>query len=292
VKAKLRIFRTFDPKNLTLIALSTVFGTTSLVSASDDLLSKLANHNNEAIEQCVKDINQSANDSLDTSSRLYHVGMCYFCIECDFVEDNGQIFQADIINISAEDNLELDESYQTAHKLIMQAAGLGNEEAFYGLAVLKYFSDLTKNKKTNTELSEDRVNAFKSKIKEEELSNKETQLSVDLLSKRTFKKMNKDGFSEQIHKYLLMAAKQGYLPAQFALSEVYFNGIGVAPDEVEAYAWAATALAQNPPFGSLRRDEKAVNLDDVELNKAEAIAEQYMKSYTNIFDRSSVTVMR
>ena len=61
---------------------------------------------------------------------------------------------------------------------------------------------------------------------------------------------------------------------------------------MKAYAWAATAVAQNPPFGSLRRDEKAENLDDVELNKAEAIAEQYMKSYTNIFDRSSVTVMR
>jgi hypothetical protein len=89
VKAKLLLFRTFDSKNLALIALCAVFGTVSLVSASDGLLSKLTNHNNDAIEQCVKDINQFADDSLDTSLRLYQVGMCYFYIDCDFVEGNG-----------------------------------------------------------------------------------------------------------------------------------------------------------------------------------------------------------
>lgn len=61
---------------------------------------------------------------------------------------------------------------------------------------------------------------------------------------------------------------------------------------VKAYAWAATAVAQSPLFGSLRRNGKAVNLDDVELNEAESITEQYMKKNTNIFNRSSVTVMR
>lgn len=91
---------------------------------------------------------------------------------------------------------------------------------------------------------------------------------------------------------MLHAAKQGYIPAQFALSEVYFKGIGVVADNVQAYAWAATAVAQNPPFGSLRRDEKAVNLDNIKLNQAEAFAEEYIKKYTSIFDSSSVAVMR
>ena len=76
------------------------------------------------------------------------------------------------------------------------------------------------------------------------------------------------------------------------LSQVYSRGVGVAPDKVKAYAWAATAVAQNPPFGSDRRDVHALNMDTSELFEAESLADQYMKEYTNIFDRASVTVMR
>ena len=292
MKVKILKSRASSSKLLVLTTSCAIFGATSLLSASDDLLSKYFNHSVDAIEHCIKDINQSADDGLDTSSRLYQVSMCYFCIDCDFVEDNGQLFQVDRFNLTVEDNPDLNENYQTAYKLITQAAGLGNVEAYYGLAVLKYFSDLNKKKKTKTKLSENRINAYKTKIKDEDLLNEETQQSIKKIAKSTYENINKNDFSVEIHKNLLTAAKNGYLPAQFALSEVYFKGIGIAPDEIEAYAWAATAVAQNPPFGSLRRDEKAVNLDDVELNQAEAIAEQYMKNYTNIFDRSSVTVMR
>ena len=266
--------------------------TTSVVAVSDDLASKIINHDVDAAEQCVKEVNQFPDDTLDTSSRLYQAGMCYFCIDCNLAEDNGQLFQLDALNNGADNNPDLSESYQTAKKLMTQAAGLGNEKAYYALAVMAYYSGLTKNKKTKTKLSKDRISEFKIKVEQEKLSDKEIKQSIDRINKRTFEKMNKDGFSLEIHENLLMAAKRGYLPAQFALSEAYFKGIGVTPDPLQAYAWAATAVAQNPPFGSLRRDEKAVNLDEVEINQAEAMAEKYMKSYTNIFDRSSVTVMR
>lgn len=292
MKVKLLLFKSFATKHLAGIALCTVFAATSMVSASDALLSKLSSQNNDAIEQCVKGINLSADDSIDTSSRLYKAGLCYFCVDCDFADDNGQLFQVETLGASFEDDIVRVENHQTAHKLMSQAAGLGSKEAYYGLAVLMYFSDLIENKKTKVKLSESKIYAFKSKFENEKLSDKETQQSIDKITKRIFEETSRDGFSQEIHKYLLVSAKQGYLPAQFALSEAYFNGIGVAPDEVNAYAWAATAVAQNPPFGSLRRDQKAVNLDAVELNEAEAMAERYMKNYTNIYDRSSVTVMR
>ena len=107
-----------------------------------------------------------------------------------------------------------------------------------------------------------------------------------------YQKQHRKDFSVDIHRNLLVAAKQGYIPAQFALSEIYYNGIGVSPNVIQAYAWAATAVAQNPPFGSIRRDEKAAKLNALELNEADAIAEEYMKKYTAIFDSASFTVMR
>lgn len=269
-----------------------MFSVAITATASDDVLSKIADQNENAIQRCVNNINQSPDDGFDTSSRLYQVGVCYFCIGCDFIKDNGKIFQIGSLDDNAVKNLTLNENYHTAHKLITQAAGLGNSEAYYGLAVLNYITNLTENKKTKKQQSVNELMLFENKVINEKLSNEEAQQSIDKITRQIYEKSNKLDFSLEIHKYLLIAAKQGHIPAQFALSEVYFSGLGIAPDDLEAYAWAATAVAQNPPFGSMRRDEKAVNLDEMELNQAEAIAEQYMKNFTNIFDRSSVTVMR
>lgn len=263
-----------------------MLGLTPSTFASENFFLQLTYQDDIAIQQCVNEVNQLPADGIDTSSRLYRSGMCYFCKDCGFLQDNGQLFQTRSLYDNNGQGLELNENYQTAHKLVSQAAGLENGKAYYGLAVLKYFADLTEKKKTKLEQSTHQVAALESEV------NQDDQPSVAELTKRIYEKMNKEDYSSEIHRYLLMAAKQGYLPAQFGLSEIYFEGIGVAPDHIQAYAWAATAVAQNPPFGSLRRDEKAVNLNDIELNKAEAIAEQYMKNYTNIFDRSSVTVMR
>ncbi len=164
--------------------------------------------------------------------------------------------------------------------------------AYYGLAVLRYVSELSNNRKSKTEILKNEKILFERNNENSKQTKEDTQASVDTLINDIFQKSHKADFSQEIQRYLLLAAKQGYIPAQFALGEVYFKGIGVAPDNVQAYAWAATAVAQNPPFGSLRRDEKAINLDNIKLNQAEAFAEEYMKKYTNIFDRSSVTVMR
>ena len=265
----------------------------STVVVADNISTKVAAvTNNAAIDQCVKNVNQTADDSLHTADRLYQTGMCHFCVECEFETDNGRLFLVNAKNNGSLQGQLTYEAYETAHRLISQAAGLGNHKAYYGLAVLLYISDLTKNRLSKTEISKYKTDLYRNTVKNEKLTEKELQQSIDIITQRIYEKNNKQGFSPEIHKHLLVAAKQGYMPAQFALSEVYFRGIGVTPDGVQAYAWAATAVAQNPPFGSFRRDEKAVHLDQVKLNEAESIAEEYMKKHTNIFDSSSVTVMR
>lgn len=265
----------------------------STVVVADKLPSKIVDFtNNAAIDQCVKNVNQTVDDGLDTAARLYQTGMCHFCVDCKFEADNGQLFLVNEMNDGLLQGELTDEAYETAHSLISQAASLGNHKAYYSLAILLYASDLTKNRLSKIEISKFKTDLYRNTVKNEKLTDDVLQQSIDEITKRIYEKSSKLGFSPEIHKHLLVAAKQGYMPAQFALSEVYFRGIGVTPDEVQAYAWAATAVAQNPPFGSFRRDEKAVNLDHVKLNEAEAIAEEYMKKYTNIFDSSSVTVMR
>ncbi|QMU60567.1 MAG: hypothetical protein GKR92_02190 [Gammaproteobacteria bacterium] len=269
-------------KILLLVSVST--------AAADSFSSKLIDStNNTVIDQCVKNVNQTSDDGLDTADRLYQTGMCHFCVKCNFEMDNGQLF---LVNDELWQGKLPYEAYKTAYGLISQAAGLGDRTANYGLAVLLYVSDLTNNRLSKIEISKNKTDSYRNTIKNEELTDEEVQQSIDKITERIYEKNDKQDFSPEIHKHLLVAAKQGYMPAQFALGEVYFRGIGVTPDAVQAYAWAATAVAQNPPFGSFRRDEKATNLDHVKLNEAEAIAEEYMKKYTNIYDSSSISAMR
>jgi TPR repeat protein len=70
--------------------------------------------------------------------------------------------------------------------------------------------------------------------------------------------MNQDGFSEEIYEYLLIAAKQGYLPAQFALSEAYFNGLDGRGESVrlgrnccgtKPSIWKSTSKWKGSEFG-------------------------------------------
>lgn len=270
--------------------------TASSVVASNDIFSNISiSADNTEVNQCVREVNQAAAESLDTATRLYQTGMCYFCIDCNFNEDNGQLFSiSETVELNPEvsPGISAEKNYKTAHTLISQAAGLGNYEAYYGLAVLLYVSNLSESRKTEDEI----INNETVLVDEADASSKKTELdaqvSFDNVIKDIINKSHKSDYSQQIHRHLLVAAKQGYLPAQFALSEVYSKGIGIDQDAIQAYAWAATAVAQNPPFGSLRRDEIAAVLDNIKLNQAESIAEKYMKNYTNIFDSASVTVMR
>lgn len=261
----------------------------SPVTAGNEIFSNISvSADNDEINQCVMEINQAADDGLDTSSRLYQTGICYFCIDCDFEVDNGQLFLVQDAESPFIDQSSV-KNFKTAHKLMMQSAGLGNVQAYYGLAVLLYLSELSEIKQAEEELT--RSNVTLASNVDKTLAKDEQESSNHVLS-QIIEKTVKSKFSQQLEQYLQVSAKKGYQPAQFALSEVYSKGIGVEKDFVQAYAWAATAVAQNPPFGSVRRDEKAAILDTVKLNQAEAIAEEYMKKYTNIFDRASVTVMR
>jgi len=264
----------------------------SSVSASELVFSNISVFaENKQINQCVREVNQASEENLDTATRLYRTGMCYFCIDCNFAEDNGQIFLANDISHTL-DGMSSEKNYETAQKLITQAAGLGNIQAYYGLAVLLFAAELSDSHEEVNEIEGSSENMLKvSQI--DEMHDDGTEASANTsIFQEIIQQTPKSKFSQQIHRHLLVAAKQGYMAAQFALSEVFAKGIGVDKNAVQAYAWAATAVAQNPPFGSLRRDEKAAVLDNIKLNQAESLAEDYMKRYTNIFDRASVTVMR
>lgn len=261
---------------------------TTLAAASDNVLSSIAQITNlKNIEQCVEDVNQLPDDSLDTASRIYQTSICYFCAGCNLEIDNGRTFEG-----NQAYTINLDDTYATSYKLMQQAAELGSAEANYGLAVLIYAMDLGNNKRTKQQIADAQaVNSNKNLDKTKYKENNEIN-STDAL-RQNISKISEDlEFNSEIHIRLLNAARKGHIPAQFALSEVYSQGIGVKRNKVQAYAWAATAVAQDPPFGSYRRDQHAINMDYFELNEAESLAERFMKEYTDIFERSSITVMR
>lgn len=261
----------------------------SLASAADNIFSEIINSTDQGrVDECVKEINNIPEDSLDTAVRTYNMGMCYFCIDCNYEIDNGQLFLVKSLDSKTLEEVSLSEAYEIAHKLLTQAAKLGHRDAYYSLAVMLYVKDLGKNRQYESKILEDERSAQDEASKSIAELEKKSPNTIDALLEDALVKTNNNGFNQQIYKHLLVAAKQGYMPAQFALSEVYFKGIGIEPDDVQAYAWASVAVAQNPPFGSLRRDEKAINFDNVKLNKAEALAEKYMKKYSNIFESSSV----
>ena len=271
---------------------------TTLVLAEEHILSVITNGSDKnTIEQCVLEVNKNPDSELDTATRLYLAGVCYYCIACDFEADNGEIFTA-----QGPGEFVLDQNYEIAHMLITQAAGLGNAKANYSLAILTYVEDLHEKRKSRIEITEKYISSMENDVKQlnfqvdknsdEFIDEEDAQQRIEKLKSEMYQKQHRKDFSVDIHRNLLVAAKQGYIPAQFALSEIYYNGIGVSPNVIQAYAWAATAVAQNPPFGSIRRDEKAAKLNALELNEADAIAEEYMKKYTAIFDSASFTVMR
>ena len=256
--------------------------------ADESILSDIAHSSHtKSIEKCVAKINRKPDELLDAGTRLYLTSICYFCVGCNLEEDNGHIFGSKYTS-----DITLDESYDTAYRLMLQAADLGGEQANYGLAVLTYVSELSKNKITKDQIAVKEIEKKLNENRDELLTKEELNIKVEEIKHEVSTKQHDLDFSNEIHARLLSAAKQGHMPSQFALSQVYSRGVGVTPDKVKAYAWAATAVAQNPPFGSERRDLHAVNMNSSELFEAESLADQYMKKYTNIFDRSSVTVMR
>lgn len=261
----------------------------ALVSAAENVLSDIAQTSNmKVIEQCVAEVNHYPDDALDTADRLYQTSVCYFCAGCEIEADNGRMFEDNHTN-----PVVLDDTYITAYKLMQQAAELGSRQASYGLAVLIYAKDLSENKLTKEHIATQAVEIYKDSVdRKEKLTREELDKGAQAVKNKAYTKQHELDFNTEIHVRLLNAAREGHMPAQFALSGIYNRGIGVPPNKVHAYAWAATAVAQNPPFGSERRDNRAINMNSFELSEAESLAEQFMKEYTDIFDRSSITVMR
>jgi len=278
----------FSKSLITLIGINLLVGSLLAATSGDAVLSLIAQSTDiKNIEQCVADVNQTSDDSLDTASRIYQTSVCYFCIGCDLEVDNGQVFEGNQVY-----PLKFDETYATSYRLMQQAAELGSKQANYGLAVFIYAMDLSNNKHTKQQIADKEIENSNNDPKKSN-ANSGNKLVAANEFKQELNKASEDlEFNSEIQIRLLNAARKGHIPAQFALSEVYSQGIGVAQNKMQAYAWAATAVAQNPPFGSYRREHHAANMDYFELNEAESLAEQFMKKYTDIFDRSSVTVMR
>lgn len=263
------------------------FVSTSAISAESVLEVISDTQNSQEIDHCVLKINESADDSLSTAERLYQTGICYLCAGCDLESDNGNLFQN---RFSTRPNAK--DNYEIAYKLMQQSADLGSQSSNYGLAVLMFSKNLDENKITKDKIVARVFQEFKSEEQNKGLEEDALDTALDSIKNKVYAEKHDLDFSDEIHLRLLNAARDGHIPAQFALSEVYSKGIGVAPNKVHAYAWAATAVAQNPPFGSDRRDTHAINLDSFEINEAESLAVEFMKDHTTIFDRSSVTVMR
>ena len=260
----------------------------SLSYAEDNVLEQFKQAQNENdVDQCVNKVNEIADDSISTAERLYKTGICYLCVGCDIELDNGGLFENQF-----SQELLVGNNYETAYKLMQQSADLGSRSGNYGLAVLLFSKNLDESKLTKDKIVVKEFESFKHSEQSQDMDEDGLNKMLAAIKKNIYSKQHDLDFSNEIHVRLLNSARDGYIPAQFALSEVYSSGIGIAPNKVHAYAWAATAVAQNPPFGSDRRDNYAVNLDSFEINEAESLAEQFMKDHTEIFERSSITVMR
>jgi len=272
--------------------IAAILFTASVHAADDDFVSKVEELTEKNIQKCVASVNQQADDASDASQRFYDTAACYLCVGCDITLRYGEGFQSDNV-----DDLSIsEENYEISYKLLQQAAELGSNSANYALAIVLYVTSSANGALTKDKIYLHEYEKFKATDEYIELakeSNSEVMLKRESkLRNEVFLKKHEFDYSNEIHMRLLVAAQRGHIASQFALGEVYSRGIGVAPNSVQAYAWSATAVAQDPPFGSARRDQLANNMDAFELNEAESLAESFMKQYTSIFERSSVTVMR
>lgn len=101
-------------------------------------------------------------------------------------------------------------------------------------------------------------------------------------------------FSPRIEQLIRKAAEAKHINAQFALAEILQEGVGVPIDEVQAQAWRITGTAQNPPYGDNIRDGYLAKywLSPEEVAKAYALAEEFMRKYTDLWDNPSLTIFQ
>lgn len=101
-----------------------------------------------------------------------------------------------------------------------------------------------------------------------------------------------EDFDTEIEALYRAAAEQGHVDAQFALSDALERGVGVCPDQKQAFAWAYVAAIQKPPFGRERLEELARWLSIEERMEAQWIGDEYVREYTSVWERPSVTLIQ
>jgi len=79
---------------------------------------------------------------------------------------------------------------------------------------------------------------------------------------------------EQVQKLYRKAAEQGHAEAQYKLGNCYFRGIGVADDDVAAYAWHSVAAASGYEKARNMLDVTSHMLTASELEKGAAMARE------------------
>ncbi|MFK7815585.1 MAG: hypothetical protein AB8B92_04545, partial [Gammaproteobacteria bacterium] len=178
----------------------------SLASATDNIFSEIINSTDQAaVDQCVKEINNISEDSLDTAARTYSMGMCHFCIDCNYEIDNGQLFLANNFDSKTLEEVSLSDAYEIAHRLLTQAANLGHRDAYYSLAIMLYVQDLGQSRQYEVQVLEDEQSTQNESSKSNAELEKKSLNSIDTLFGVALLKTNNNGFNQQIHKYLLVA---------------------------------------------------------------------------------------
>ena len=79
-------------------------------------------------------------------------------------------------------------------------------------------------------------------------------------------------------KWYRLAAEQGHASAQYNLGVMYANGRGVPQDNVYAYLWLDVSSANGAKSGAKTRDLIAKRMTPSQIEKAQELARQCMRS--------------
>jgi len=99
-------------------------------------------------------------------------------------------------------------------------------------------------------------------------------------------------FSESWFQRIEALAKKGNLIAQYNMVEINRYGVGTKIDLISAYAWSLVASTVNPPFGKSQTDEMYDNFNFDEKRKAQLLAMKYLRDYSKIYERPSITILQ
>jgi hypothetical protein len=83
-------------------------------------------------------------------------------------------------------------------------------------------------------------------------------------------------------RWLLIAANQGYGPAQLDIGNCYESGTGVKQDYVEAYKWYKLGTAQNSVIAKVYLDRVILKLNSQQIEEGQKRAESFVPSKTKI----------